>query len=145
MTLVLSQQVQEFIAEHRHGVISTFGKNRAAHLTVVTHGLYQGTPAFTSNEGLVKLFNLKRDSRCSFLVMSPNGRTYVTLEGRAEVYAPGESDAQQLRKVLREIYRAAARKEHPDWDDYVRAMLEKGRHGVLVVPERMYHNLGKYT
>ena len=145
MSVALSEEVQHFITEHRNGVIATFGKSGAAQMTVVTHGLYRGAPAFTSAGGLVKVRNLARDPRCSYLVMSPNGRSYVTIEGHAEVYGPDVTDPEVLRLALRDIYRAAARKEHPDWDDYDRAMAEQQRRGIVVIAERVYHNLGRYS
>ena len=92
MSVELSEEVQQFIAEQRNGVIATFGKNGAAQLTVVTHGLYRGAPAFTSAGNLVKVRNLTRDPRCSYIVVSPNGRSYITLEGHADLYAPGVTD-----------------------------------------------------
>ncbi|MAX20170.1 MAG: pyridoxamine 5'-phosphate oxidase, partial [Chloroflexi bacterium] len=33
---------------------------------------------------------------------------------------------------------ASGGKEHPDWDDYDRAMVEDKRAAVVVVPDRVY-------
>ena len=47
------------------------------------------------------------------------------------------TDAETLRLRLREVYRTAARKEHPDWDEYDRVMVEQGRIAVLLRPDRI--------
>ena len=51
---------------------------------------------------------------------------------------PDNSDADGLRLRLREVYRVAAGKEHPDWDEYDRVMLEEGRVAVLLRPDRIF-------
>ena len=45
---------------------------------------------------------------------------------------------QELKLALRDIYRAAAGKEHPDWDEYDQAMRDDRRSAVYVVPEHIY-------
>jgi hypothetical protein len=44
-----------------------------------------------------------------------------------------------LKHALRDVYRSASGgKEHPDWDDYDRSMVEDKRAAVVVVPDRVY-------
>ena len=42
-----------------------------------------------------------------------------------------------LRLRLREVYRVAAGKEHPNWDEYDRVMAEEGRVVVLLRASRI--------
>ncbi len=72
------------------------------------------------------------------LIATPDWSEYVVLEGRARLLRRGESDAAELRDALRGIYRAASGSEHPDWDDYDRAMIADRRAAVIVVPEHVY-------
>ena len=48
------------------------------------------------------------------------------------------TDAEELRLALRDVYRAASDEEHSDWDEYDRAMVDDRRAAVVVVPEHIY-------
>ena len=48
------------------------------------------------------------------------------------------TDAEELRLALRDVYRAASGEEHPDWDEYDRAMVDVRRAAVVVMPEHVY-------
>jgi hypothetical protein len=50
----------------------------------------------------------------------------------------GNTDAEELRLALRDVYRAATGREHPDWDEYDEAMVNDRRAAVIVVPEHTY-------
>jgi len=60
--------------------------------------------------------------------------------GDARVVGAHNSDPETVRLTLRDVYRAAARKEHPDWDEYDRVLLAEGRAAILLAPSRMYGN-----
>ena len=60
------------------------------------------------------------------------------LEGRAEILSPGKTDPEELRLALRDVYRAATAKEHPDWDEYDQVMKDQVRSAVIVAPVRVY-------
>jgi len=62
----------------------------------------------------------------------------VVLEGHAQVIASDNTDAEELKMALRDVYRAAAATEHPDWDEYDEAMRTERRAAVIVVPEKIY-------
>ena len=51
--------------------------------------------------------------------------------------AADNTDPEELRQAFRDVYRSISG-EHPDWDDYDRAMVEDRRAVVVVVPERIY-------
>ena len=130
--------VEDFINANRQAVLTTFRASGAAQMSVVTVGAYGGGAGFTTTEDRAKLRNLARDPRCSLLVAAPDWRSYVVLEGRARLLRRGHSDDAELRDALRDIYRAASGSEHPDWDDYDRAMVADRRAAVVVVPEHIY-------
>ena len=130
--------VEDFINANRQAVLTTFRASGAAQMSVVTVGAYGGGAGFTTTEDRAKLLNLVRDPRCSLLVAAPDWRSYVVLEGRARLLRRGHSDDSELRDALRDIYRAASGSEHPDWDDYDRAMIADRRAAVVVVPEHIY-------
>ena len=135
---MLPESVKKFVSENHRAVLTTFRRNGAAQMSIVTTGAYSDGAAFTTTEDRAKLSNLKRDPRCSLLVSHESWWGYVVLEGRARVMSPDNTDAEELRQALRDVYRAASCEEHPDWDEYDRAMVDDRRAAVVVVPEHVY-------
>ena len=84
-----------------------------------------------------KARNLARDPRASLHVSSPDGWAYAVAEGTAELSAvaadPADAAVAELVAVYRDI-----RGEHPDWDEYRRAMVADGRLVVRLHVERLY-------
>lgn len=95
--------------------------------------------------GKVKLANLR--VRPQLAVTFRNGWQWATVEGRAELIGPDDSQpwlsdtrqADQLRLLLREVF-AAAGGTHDDWDEYDRVMAAERRAVVLIEPSRVYSN-----
>ena len=136
--MIIPNDVSDFIAANRQAVLTTFRRSGAAQMSVVTVGAYGGGAGFTTTEDRAKLRNLIRNPRCSLLALTPDRSEYVVLEGRARLLRRGVSDDAELRDALRGIYRAASGSEHPDWDDYDRAMVADRRAAVIVIPEHIY-------
>jgi PPOX class probable F420-dependent enzyme len=135
---MLSDNVRSLLAQHHRGVLTTFRRNGAAQMSIITCGSYRDGAAFTTTEDRAKLRNLKRDPRCSLLVSQESWRSFVVLEGRAKILSPGSTDADELRLALRDVYVAAAGQEHPNWEEYDQAVREDQRSVVIVVPEHVY-------
>ena len=135
---MLDDNVKEFVGANHQAVLTTFRRNGAAQMSIVTVGAYGEGVGFTTTEDRAKLHNLVRDSRCSLLVSKSDWWSYVVLEGRARVLRRGMANDDELREALRGIYRAASGQEHPDWDEYDRAMIEDRRAAIIVVPDHVY-------
>jgi PPOX class probable F420-dependent enzyme len=135
---LLPEDVIEFVSNNHQAVLTTFRRDGAAQMSIVTVGPYGDGAGFTTTEDRAKLHNLARNPRCSLLVSKSDWWGYVVLEGHAKVLRRGESDDDELRDALRGIYRAASGQEHPDWDEYDQAMIADRRAAVIVVPERIY-------
>ncbi len=126
------------LAQNNVVVFTTFRRDGMPQQSLVTVGKIDGGLAFTTRSRNAKAYNLARDPRCAIMLVKPNNRGFAVLDGRAEVLGPDNSDADGLRLWLREVYRVAAGKEHPDWDEYDRVMLEEGRVAVLLKPDRIF-------
>ena len=114
----MQDKVRQFVAENHRGVLTTFRRNGAAQMSIITCGPTGDGAGFTTTEDRAKLRNLKREPRCSLLVSTENWRSFVVLEGRAELLTPGNTDAEELRLALRETHAAATGQEHPNWEEY---------------------------
>jgi PPOX class probable F420-dependent enzyme len=133
------EDVRPFLQRHHRGVITTYQPDGAAHASIVVCGAYQGNAAFVIVRGSsVKARNLRHDSRCTVLAVTADWRGWVTVEGAAQLFDYANTDSEVLRTMLREVYRACGDKEHPDWEEYDRAMREQNAVVVLVRPSRVY-------
>jgi PPOX class probable F420-dependent enzyme len=133
------EEVRPFLQRHHRGVITTYQPNGAAHASIVVCGAYQGHAAFVIVRGTsVKVRNLRRDPRCTVLAVTADWRGWVTVEGTAQLFDATNTEAERLRQLLRDVYRACGDKDHPDWDEYDQAMRQQEAVVVLVRPERVY-------
>jgi PPOX class probable F420-dependent enzyme len=133
------EEVRPFLQRHHRGVITTYQPNGAAHASIVVCGAYQGHAAFVIVRGTsVKVRNLRRDPRCTVLAVTADWRGWVTVEGIAQLFDATNTEAERLRQLLRDVYRACGDKDHPDWDEYDQAMRQQEAVVVLVRPERVY-------
>ena len=134
---MLPSNIRDFISGNDKAVLSTFRRSGAAQLSIVVVGNYGDGAAFTTTEDRAKLANLRRDPRCSLLISQDSWWGFVVLEGTARVMSADSTDAEELRQALRDVYRSISG-EHPNWDEYDRAMVEDRRSVVIVIPERVY-------
>ena len=137
---MLSVDDRAFLTENHRGVMAIFRKSGAAQLTLVSCGLYGDGVAFTTKTDRAKLPNLRRNPRCTLLVSKPDWTGYMSLEGQAQLISLENTEAEDLRLILRDVYRVTGGGEHPDWDEYDQAMRDQGRLVVVVVPEHIYEN-----
>ncbi|MBM3925212.1 MAG: PPOX class F420-dependent oxidoreductase [SAR202 cluster bacterium] len=135
---MLPDKVKRFIKQNHYGVVSTFRKDGAVQMSLVSCGPFKEGVAFTTTAGRAKLANLKRNPKCSILVSQQDWWGYVVLEGQAKIMDRDNTDHEELRLALRDVYRAASGQEHPDWNDYDKAMTKDKRAVVIVEPQRIY-------
>ena len=134
--------VSPVLAQNQVATFTTFRKDGRPQLSLVTVGRVGDALGFTTGPHSAKVVNLLRDPRCAMMLTMPNLRGYAVLDGDARVVGAHNSDADVVRLMLRDVYRATARKEHPDWVEYDEVMAKEGRVAILLAPSRIYaHNL----
>jgi PPOX class probable F420-dependent enzyme len=84
-----------------------------------------------------KAKNLERDPRASLHVTSADFWSWAVVEGDATLSAVAEREDDEAVAELVDLYRALAG-EHPDWDDYRRAMVADRRRVVRLPVGRVY-------
>lgn len=108
------------------GALVTLKRDGRPQLSNITY-LYDGERIRISlTDDRAKTRNLRRDPRASLYVNGPRGRSYVVVEGKAELTPVAADEHDEVVEKLVAYYRDAAG-EHPDWDDYRRAMVADGR------------------
>ena len=133
------EEVRPFMESNHQGVINTYQRNGAIHVSIVVCGAIQGNAVFVAVRGNSrKVHNLRRNPHCTVLSVTPDWRNYAAVEGQAQLKDARNTDAEELRVLLREVYRACGDKDHPDWEEYDRAMVEQDAVVVFVPPQRVY-------
>ena len=135
---MLTDAQREFLSQNHNGALTTFRRNGAAQMSIVTCGIYDDGVAFTTTGDRAKLRNLRRDPRCTILVGTDDWRNFVVLEGEARLVGVDNASEDEYRETLRNVYRTAAGQEHTNWPEYDQAMRDDRRFGVIVTPSHVY-------
>jgi PPOX class probable F420-dependent enzyme len=136
----MSDQLWDVVVATNVGTLATIKRDGRPQLSDVNYTADAAARVLriSTRNSLAKVHNLRRDPRASLKVTAPGGAGYAVVEGTAE-FSPvsaGEHDATVDELV--EVYRLIAGGEHPDWDDYRRAMVADGRLVLRIRVEKLY-------
>lgn len=125
---VFDDKLLALIADNSLGVLATIKRDGRPQMSNVTYHFDPRTLSIdiSITEARAKTRNLRRDPRASLLVSSDDGWSYAVAEGDAELSAPAAAPDDKTVDELVELYSRIAG-EHPDWDDYRRAMVTDRR------------------
>ena len=136
---MLSVDVREFVSKNHLSTLSTFRRNGAIQLSLVLAGPYRDGVAFSTPGDRAKYQNLLRNPRCSILISKADWFSgYVVIEGKAKIMDENNTDPATLLSALRDVYRVNADAEHPDWDEFDKAMVDEHRAVIIVNAEHVY-------
>ncbi|MGB8649879.1 MAG: PPOX class F420-dependent oxidoreductase [Mycobacteriales bacterium] len=121
-----------FLTEHHRAVLVTRRADGGVQTSpVVVAPDAAGRVLVSTRTGSAKERNLTRDPRAALCVLTDAFfGAWVHVEGEAEVVRQPEA-----LPLLEDYYRAVSG-EHPDWDDYRRAMVTDERVLVRITPTR---------
>ncbi|WP_262284656.1 PPOX class F420-dependent oxidoreductase [Micromonospora sp. MA102] len=133
------QALTDLVASRRLGVLATLKRDGRPQLSTVVYSFDRdaGLIRISVTDGRAKTANLRRDPRASFHVSSEDGWAYAVAEGRAELAPVAERPDDPTVEELVGLYRAV-QGEHPDWDDFRRAMVAERRLVVRLHVDRLY-------
>jgi PPOX class probable F420-dependent enzyme len=122
----------DFVRPRHQMVLMTTRADGRPQASPVTGGVDpRGRIVISTYPGRAKTVNARRDPRVGVLVLSDDfGGAWVQLDGDCEVI-----DLPDSVEPLVEYYRCISG-EHPDWDEYRRAMVEQGKSLLRVTPTR---------
>lgn len=131
-TKVERADLADFIRDRHHVVLLTRKADGSPQASPVTAGLdTEGRVVISTYPERAKVYNLRRDPRCSVLVLSDDfGGAWVQADGNAEVI-----DAPDSVEPLVEYFLVISG-EHPDWDEYRQAMLDQGKSIIRITLNR---------
>jgi PPOX class probable F420-dependent enzyme len=127
----------EFARDRHQGILITLKADGRPQSSNIVYTLDGDTVRISVTEGRVKTANLRRDPRASLHVNRDDFWAYVVLEGDAELSPVATRPDDATVDELAAMYRAV-RGEHPDWDDFRRAMVGERRLVVRLRPTHAY-------
>jgi PPOX class probable F420-dependent enzyme len=124
-------KARAFLREHHRGVLSTVRGDGRPQMSAVSVALdSEGRAAISTRETAYKVRHARQRPEVSLFVTSDDFWSWIQVDGRATVISLPDA-----MEPLVEHYRAVAG-EHPDWDDYRRAMQEQRRVVIRIDIER---------
>ncbi|MGS2616939.1 PPOX class F420-dependent oxidoreductase [Micromonospora sp. LZ34] len=129
----------DLIAGRWMGVLATVRRDGRPQLSTVVYAYDRERDLIrvSVTDDRAKTANLRRDPRASFHVGSDDGWAYAVADARAELSPvaadPNDATVEELVGLYRSI-----QGEHPDWDDYRRAMVAERRLVLRLHVERVY-------
>lgn len=123
----------EFVSKNHRAVLITRRANDGVQTSPVTVGIDgDGYVVISSRETAYKVRNLRRDPRATLCALNDGFfGDWIQIDGRAELIALPEA----MERLI-DYYRRISG-EHPDWDDYRRAMVEDRRLIVRISIDRV--------
>ncbi len=122
----------EFIRGNRRGVLATRRRDGGVQMSPVVAAVDGANRVVISTrEGAMKTVNLRRDPHATYCAISDRFfGEWHTVEGSVEIVSLPEA-----MEALVDYYRQAVG-EHPDWDEYRRAMEKEHRVVLRLTVER---------
>jgi PPOX class probable F420-dependent enzyme len=119
---VTRDEAREFVASNHNAVLVTRRSAGGIQTSPITVGVDDEKVVISTRETAYKIRNLRRDPTATLCVFSSNFYgSWIQIEGTAEIVSLPEA-----MDGLVDYYRRISG-EHPDWDDYRRAMVRDKR------------------
>ena len=122
----MTETLLDRVGTHGLGVLVTIKRDGRPQLSNVTYVFDGNRIRVSLTDGRAKTKNLRRDPRASLYVDGPRGRSYIVLEGKAELSPVAADPHDAVVEDLVDYYRTASG-EHPDWDEYRAVMVQDKR------------------
>jgi PPOX class probable F420-dependent enzyme len=121
-------------AARRDGVLITLRADGRAQSSDISYTVVDGAFVISVTDDRAKTRNMRRDPRVVLHLTDPASWSYVSFDGTASLTPVATAPDDATCDALVAYYRGVRGAEHPDWDDYRRAMVADRRLVVRVVP-----------
>ena len=128
----------EFVRKHKRGVIVTQRRDGRPQLSNIAYAVTDDDVILVSvTDSRAKTKNLRRTPLASLHVTSDDFWAYCVLDCDVDLMPVATAPDDATVDTLVDYYRSVSG-EHPDWDDYRRAMVTDGRLIVKLTPTHAY-------
>ena len=130
----------ELVANGKQGVLATIKRDGRPQLSNIIYrwNSESRTASISITADRVKSKNAERDPRVSLHVSAPDFWSYAVIEGIAKLTPSASDPHDEVVDALVDLYRDISGNEHPDWEDYRRAMVAERRQILSVRADHVY-------
>jgi len=134
-----STALLELVASHHKGVLATLMPDGRPQMSNVSYAYDPETHTVrvSVTDSRVKVRNLRRDPRASLHVTDRSFGGWAAAEGTTQLTPVASDLYDETVEELVALYRAIAG-EHPDWDDFRKAMVADKRLVLRLPVDRVY-------
>jgi PPOX class probable F420-dependent enzyme len=133
----------EYVRENRQGVLTSQKRDGRPQLSNIVYLVTaDGQIQISATADRAKTRNLMRDPRASLHVTDENFGAYCVIEGDVTCLPEAADPHDSTVDALVDWYRAMGG-EHPDWEEYRRAMVTERRLLLQFAPSRAYGMLSR--
>lgn len=129
--------VLPFLAANTRGVLATHRSDGRPQLSNVNYGVIEGSIGISTTAERSKTKNMRRDPRASLHVTSDDFRSWAVVDCEVTLGPVAGVAGDRAVAELIALYRTI-RGEHPDWDEYARAMIDERRLVAFLRPLHAY-------
>src|SRR3954447_16479083 len=143
--IVTTMEIAEaltFIGSRHNGVLVTQRRDGRPQLSNISYGVIDGVIKISITAGRAKYHNISRNPQTSMHVTSDDFWAYAVIDGDAELSEVATKPDDPGVEELIQLYKAIVG-DHPDWDDYRRAMVDDKRVVVRLRPTHAYGMLNR--
>ncbi len=134
-------QALHFVRQRRQGVLATLRRDGRPQLSNIVYRVADDDSIQISvTADRAKTRNLARDRRASLHVTSDDFWAYCVIDADVELLPAAAAPDDPTVDALVEWYRAMSG-EHPDWNEYRRAMVDERRLLLHLTPTHAYGQL----
>jgi PPOX class probable F420-dependent enzyme len=135
----MTADLERLFGTRGRGVLATIKKDGRPQLSNIDfcYDAARSLVRISTTDGRAKVTNLRRDPRASLYVPSEGLATYAVAEGETELSDVARQLDDDTVGELIDVYRQV-QGEHPDWDDYRRAMVDDQRLVIRLQVSRFY-------
>jgi len=131
--------LRDLVSGSRLGVLATIKRDGRPQLSTIMYHYDAASDSVlvSITDGRAKTANLRRDPRASLHVSSSDGWSYSVVEGTAALSPVAQAPDDGTVDALVDLYRRLSG-EHPDWEEFRRAMVADRRLVLTLRVERLY-------
>ncbi len=133
------EQALALVAGQRLSVLVTLRRNGRPQTSNIVYAVRDRQIRVSLTEDRAKTRNLRRDPRATLHVRTPDGSAWAALDGNAHLSPVTTTPGDETGRALAALYVDIAGIDHPDWDEYYRAMVDERR---LVLTIDVTHGYG---
>jgi PPOX class probable F420-dependent enzyme len=131
-------QALDFVRRHKRGVVVTQRRDGRPQMSNIAYAVTDaGVILISITDSRAKTKNLRRTPLASLHVTSDDFWAYCVLDCDVELMPVASEPDDATVDTLVDYYRSVSG-EHPDWDDYRRAMVSDGRLIAKLTPTHAY-------